>query len=206
MIAFDIGANVGSWSVVNVDRYARIVAVEASPRTFARLRDATLPFREIVPVNLAVCNNEGSDVCFYEADADTLSTTNREWLTEPGSRFCGMGHRAITCKTTTLDALIGLYGIPDLIKIDVEGGELDCISSLTQHVETLCFEWASEMNELACMSIAYLKSIGFTRFCIQHGDNYTFRPRECDYVGSEQVLSALGTTVPRVDWGMVWCR
>lgn len=206
MIAFDIGANIGAWSLANADRFKQIVAIEASPRTFARLKDMVSVRPEIVPVNVAVSNNNGRDIVFYEADADTLSTTNREWLTAPSSRFCGVGHRAITCKTTTIDALIDLYGVPDLIKIDVEGAELDCVTSLTRHVDTLCFEWASEMMETTRMCITYLESIGFTRFCIQHGDNYTFRPSECDYGGPDQVVALLGSMVPKVDWGMVWCR
>lgn len=38
MLAFDVGANVGRWSLSNASRFDKIVAVEASPSTFERLR------------------------------------------------------------------------------------------------------------------------------------------------------------------------
>ena len=54
----------------------------------------------------------------------------------------------MTKATITIDKLIQEYGTPELIKIDVEGGEFECLSSLTQKVNNICFEWASETNDI----------------------------------------------------------
>jgi len=47
-------------------------------------------------------------------------------------------------------------------------------------------------------------SIGFSEFALQHGDEYTFRPEE--YTTSDNVRIALAKAVPKLDWGMIWCR
>ena len=86
---------------------------------------------KIILLNYAVCNNNGNDIIFYQADCDVLSTINKDWLTKDISRFYNHPYREINCKTITIDKLIEQYGLPDLIKIDVEGGEYECIASLT---------------------------------------------------------------------------
>lgn len=202
---FDIGANVGKWSLANINLCDKIIAVEASPSTFQRLKNECKHDR-ITLLNYAVCNNQYKDIIFYEATADTLSTINKDWLTEKKSRFYGMPYNEIKCQTTTIDKLIDQYGLPDLIKIDVEGGEYECITSLTQKVNLLCFEWASETHEITIHSIDYLLSLGFTKFCVQFEDQYTFRPQENDFTDCSIAKNKLSTTIPKQHWGMIWCK
>jgi hypothetical protein len=110
------------------------------------------------------------------------------------------------CKTITIDKLIEQYGIPDLIKIDVEGGEYDCVTSLTQKVKLLCFEWAIELNDITFKCIDYLLNIGYTHFYIQDGDDYLFRPQDSDFYDNFTVKTKLLNTTPKPDWGMMWCK
>jgi FkbM family methyltransferase len=201
---FDIGANVGSWSLANSSKCDRIIAVEASPFTFEKLRTAVLN-RNITALNYAVCNNSGEDITFYHAKCDTLSTLNKEWLVSSNSRFYNHPYIEIKAKTITIDSLIEKYGTPDLIKVDVEGGEYDCIQSLTKRVNMLCFEWASETNHITYKCLDYLSTLGFTRFYIQNTDNYTFRPNNADFYDMETTKTKLSKTTPKSDWGMVWC-
>ena len=201
---FDIGANKGDWAVANSGHCSTIISVEASPITFEKLQE-TCNQTNITPLNYAICDNDGKDITFFHCTtADTLSTLNKSWLTDESSRFYNSSYFEVTCKTMTIDQMIKLYGTPDLIKIDVEGGEYECVKSLTQKVDTLCFEWASEMNDVTYKCLDYLQTLGFTKFYKQNGDNYTFRPTE--YGDIEQVRSQLHTTVPKQDWGMIWCQ
>ena len=200
---FDIGANIGQWALSNIDRCEKIVCVEASPNTFQNL---VLNCRNpnIECVNYAVCNNNNEPITFYEADACTISTINEDWLSDPSSRFYNYcGYTEITCKSITIDSLISHYGKPSLIKVDVEGGEYQCISSLTQKVDTLCFEWASETNEITLRCLEYLESLGFTQFYLQFKDDYTFRPSV--YTTIHDIKQKLAKTIPKEDWGMIWC-
>ncbi len=55
-----------------------------------------------------------------------------------------VGSYKVSVPTISIDTLIDTYGIPDLIKIDVEGAEELVVKSLTKKVKCLCFEWAVE--------------------------------------------------------------
>lgn len=201
---FDIGSNVGMWSLANIQYCDKIIAVEASPKIFGILSN-NCRGKNIFPLNYAVCNKEkGSEVSFYEANYHTLSTINKDWLVSEKSRFFNQPYKEITCKTIKLDDLIAEYGLPDLIKIDVESGEYECVSSLTVKPDMLCFEWASETNNITFKCLEYLVGLGFTQFYLQFKDTYTFRPAE--FFGVEIIKEKLQKTIPKKDWGMLWCK
>jgi FkbM family methyltransferase len=205
---FDIGANFGRWAMTNIDRVAdKIICVEASPITYQRLMEDTKGISKIECLNYAVCNSTSQDIEFYHCAHPGLSTLNKEWLTSEQSRFYNMPYETVTCKTTSLDTLIAQYGIPDLIKIDVEGGELECLLSLTgSHgvPKELCFEWASEMNHITFPCIDHLVSLGFTKFHLQYEDRYDYRPPSYECT-ADAIKGHLQSTTPKVHWGMVWC-
>jgi hypothetical protein len=99
-----------------------------------------------------------------------------------------------------------MYGVPDLIKIDVESGEYECITSLRQKVSMLCFEWASETNNITFKCIDYLYDLGFRQYYIQNSDDYIFRPNDNDYYNIITIKSKLENTIPKIDWGMIWAK
>ena len=202
---FDIGANIGRWAQANREFTDKIISVEASPSTYHQLVQNCGSDSKIVCLNYAACDNSGQDITFYHCtSANTISTLNKDWLASPTSRFYNEPYVAITCPTITIDNLIKTYGTPELIKVDVEGGEYECIKSLTQKVNLLCFEWASETNDVTFQTLEHLLSLGFTEFYLQMGDNYTFRPST--YTSCETVRQQLRNTTPKNEWGMVWCR
>jgi len=205
MLCFDIGANIGNWSISNLNRYEKIDAVEASPLVFDRLNNNTNKYSKIITVNKAVsCINGNID--FYQASTDVLSTTNKEWLCNENNRFYGHPYKILSVPTISLDELINIYGKPNLIKIDTEGGEYNTIKSLTSKVDYLCFEWASETDTLNFNCIDYLESIGFKYFYLQMEDNYTFIPNIDDYTDIDTIKEQLSKTIKKKDWGMIWCR
>ena len=158
----------------------------------------------ITPLNYAVTKSTEREIIFYKAG--TLSTSNIEWLTSESSRFKGTRYETIRCPTISLDNLISAHGVPDLIKIDVEGGEYDVISSLSTKVDNLCFEWASETNNLTEKCLEYLQSLGFKEFYVQNRDCYTFRPKPDAYYDIENAMSIMLSSKEKIDWGMVWCK
>jgi FkbM family methyltransferase len=202
---FDIGSNEGLWSLANINLCDKIISIEASPKTFTML-EKNCKNDKIILLNYAVCNNNCDDIIFYDAKASCISTLNKDWLTKDTCRFYNHPYREIMCKTITIDKLIEQYGIPDLIKIDVEGGEYACVSSLTQKVKLLCFEWAIELNDITFKCIDYLLNIGYTHFYIQDGDDYLFRPQDSDFYDNFTVKTKLLNTTPKPDWGMMWCK
>jgi FkbM family methyltransferase len=202
---FDIGANVGNWSLTNINNCDKIISVEASPNTFNRLVNNTHNNNKIITLNYAVCNSDEEFIEFYNCSADTLSTINRDWLDSDKSRFYKQfNYNVIKCKTISIDKLIEMYGIPELIKIDVEGGEFQCLSSLTKKINNICFEWASETNDITFRCLDYLEMIGYTEFAIQFEDNYTYRPQL--YKDINFVKEQVNKTTPKKEWGMIWAK
>ena len=202
---FDIGSNIGNWSLANINLCDKIISIEASPLTFEKLLN-NCKNDKIILLNYAVCNNNCNDITFYHANCDVLSTINKDWLTNDTSRFYNYPYTEMNCKTITIDKLIEQYGLPDLIKIDVEGGEYECITSLTQKVQMLCFEWASETNIITFKCIDYLFNLGYTQYYIQIEDNYLFRPQNNDFYDISTIKTKLSNTIPKEDWGMIWCK
>lgn len=201
---FDIGANVGRWSLANIKNCDRIIAVEASPTTFNNLI-RNIKNEKIICLNFVVCNSKDEYITFYNCTADTLSTINKDWLDSEKSRFYNKyKYDIIRCPTISLDKLIEEYGIPELIKIDVEGGEFETISSLTRKVNCLCFEWASETKDIAIQCMEYLQKLGYTEFSIQYDDVYTYRPTS--YTDLEKIKSLINKTTPKNEFGMIWAK
>jgi FkbM family methyltransferase len=202
---FDIGANIGKWSLANIKNTSKIIAIEAVPNTFNNLISNTSNNPKISCLNFAVCNSDKEYIEFYNCEADTLSTLNKDWLDSENSRFYKYKYNTIKCKTISIDKLIEIYGVPELIKVDVEGGEFECISSLTQKVNNLCFEWASETNDITFKCLDYLEMLGYTEFSIQLEDNYTYRPQFYNN-DINLVKSKLYKTTPKKEWGMIWAK
>lgn len=199
-VVFDIGAHIGNWTNKNINKYDKIISIEASPYNFEKLKKNSKNHVENL-LNYAVCNNNGQDIIFYHAECDTLSTINKDWLVDKKSRFYNFKYEEIICKTITIDDLISKYGKPNLIKVDVEGGEYECILSLTHKVHCICFEWASEFNDITYKCLDYLFTLGFTNFYIQINDDYTFVPNKEDYYDLSVIKNKLSRTVPKIDWG-----
>lgn len=205
VLYFDIGANVGKWSMENASSADKIVAVEASPQTYDKMLNFVTA-KNVECINYAICNNKNEDVTFYHSTSDTLSSLNKNWFEDDRSRFYGVQKQAITCHSLTLDAMIDKYGVPDLIKIDVELGEYECISSLSSKVPCLCYEWASEFNDITIKCLNHLKDLGFDKFYLQFEDCYTFRPMQEDFCTHEEIVIKLSKTIPKNHWGMIWCK
>ena len=212
MIFFDIGANIGKWTVSNVNTIDKIIAVEPSPKAFSILQDniERLPRSlsdNVILLNYAVSNKPNIE--FYECKKHRYSTTNLDWITDKKSRFYGKEYNNIQCKTISLDKMVDLYGMPELIKLDVEGGEYECLQTLSQKTPYICFEWAKEFLDLANKCLNYLYNLGYKYVYIQYEDIYQFRPLDTDYVPIqkvEELLDIFPNVQRRDDWGMIWCK
>lgn len=205
MLIFDIGANIGRYSVENAKDNV-IISVEASLKTYNILKESVKRFSNITPLHYAVTPGNSPFIQFYECStANTLSTLNKEWLSHPTSRFANFKNaiHEVTVPARTIDSLIKEYGMPDLIKVDVEGAEHIVLQSLTQKVPLLCFEWASEWVEQNKVCIRHLASLGFSKFHIQMGDSYTYRPTSYGYT-VDSIVKCMDTFTPKKEWGMIW--
>lgn len=208
MLLFDIGANIGAWARANSSPGIRIISVEASPITYSQLRANVSGVSGVTALHYAVSPTSEPTVTFYHCNAaNTLSTLDKEWLSSSDSRFgyCKSSITEVSVPAITIDKLIETYGMPDLLKVDVEGAENIVLQSLTQKTPLICFEWASEWREKNIQCIDRLASLGFTEFALQYEDNYTFRPSVFDKSAAD-IIHIISNTTPKKEWGMIWAR
>lgn len=221
MLFFDVGANIGKWAVANVNIYDRVIAIEPSPIAFNKLTEniEALPkclSRNVICLNYAIYQTDKTFIDLYECKKHRYSTTNNLWLLDKRSRYYGKEHTVVPCRTMKLDRMIDLYGYPDLIKVDVEGGEYECLQTLTRKTKCICFEWAREFLEVTAKCLQHLYAVGFRYIYVQFEDIYNFRPADAEYLKIKSTHQddiadiiehfAKYESKRRLDWGMVWCK
>lgn len=114
---WDVGANVGLFSVAAASRGAHVLAIEPD-RTMAGLIERTgHPGVQVLAVAVSDHAGVGSlNIAVRGRSANFLSGGVE------GSQTGGTRHD-VPVRTVTLDSLLDVYDPPDLVKIDVEGSE-----------------------------------------------------------------------------------
>jgi len=189
-LVFDIGYNRGRFAKACFDKYpdVKVVGVEANPALCPKKTRAGLTV-----INRLVSDRDNVETDFYvDRRRDGISTASMEFIINSrfrrGSRILrrGTGNWAthIKVKSITLDTLIGEHGIPDLIKIDVEGYDHIVLFGLSRKVKDICFEWHEEMEGGLDLALSHLLEIGYEKFGVigffAEGDVFekaTFVPR-----------------------------
>jgi len=129
--AVDVGANVGAWScgIAQLMRLRQIIAFEPAPDTFHILCRNTRGYPNIRCVQAAVGRGGPAQVTFFVEPASELSSTRK--LTENGRtahRLAPAATRAVQVPAVTLDEALRDVGEISLLKIDVQGGEMDVLA------------------------------------------------------------------------------
>ena len=146
MLLFDIGSNIGSWALNNYKDNNKIICVEASKNTFNTLVSNTSG-KNINCLNYAVTSSLDETVDFFECSWHVLSTLDEDWLKDPKSRFGNkMPYVKTKVPTITIDKLISDYGIPDILKVDVEGAEWDLFEGAQNLLKTKDILWQVEFH------------------------------------------------------------
>jgi FkbM family methyltransferase len=221
---FDVGANKGDavWAALNLKGFNKVVALEPAPKVFAQLVYNYMNDPRVIPYRLAASSTTGDTVEFYECVEDGLSTLNKEWLTSETSRYNGKEYATIQATTVKLDDLITEFGLPELIKIDVEGGEDLVLAGLTQKPPRLCFEWTLEDVDKHVRQLERLQEVnGYTEYALQYIEHHLEEPSEYRPISTAKELWQWITATapdwenggwkvaglhPQADAGMIWVR
>lgn len=141
-LVFNVGANIGTRTQIFVDLGAEVVALEPQPNVAYVLRKRYMDEDEQrVYVIEAAAGPEAGTVKLMLCTDNQLATCAPGWAESLADRWpMEKWQEAIDVQQVTLDSLIPIYGIPDFIKIDVEGYEREVIKGLSQRVDWLCFE------------------------------------------------------------------
>jgi len=231
-LIFDIGFNVGEFTQTCFNKYKEcsVIAVEANPNLCNAVSQHFFTNYNFSLLNNLVSNKEGEEIDFYIShNATGVSTASTEFM--ENSRFTkGSKHLSensinwaapIKVQSTTIDAMIERYGIPDLIKIDVEGYEYNVLSGLTQKANHICFEWHEEEKDNLYKILNHLQSLGYEQFGVigwfdegdvfekatfsDKGDPYLEYPKNF-YTLEDLELHKLINPERRVNYGMFFAK
>jgi len=204
-LIFDIGCNVGLWTNTNYNTTDFFVCVDANPVICKQAMSLHEGKKNVVVLNLLMSSIGGLEEDFYVANNHWASTSSMEFLSHGRFSKVFSWDDPIKIKTSTLDLLIQEYGVPNHIKIDVEGYELMVLNGLTNMAQMISFEWNEEekLNTLRCIN--HLHALGYNKFSIHEEDSYTYIPDQ--WVDVDTILNqtdALLVADRFAKWGMIY--
>lgn len=148
-LCFDVGANVGNRVETLLKIGAQVIAIEPQENCCKELNSQF--GNQITIINKGLCEQKcirEFHICTsteFEFGLSPVSSFSEEWISSCSKekRFeqsCKWD-KTIEVEMTTLDNLIGEYGVPSFIKIDVEGYELEVLSGLSHPINMISFEY-----------------------------------------------------------------
>jgi FkbM family methyltransferase len=161
-IFIDVGAHIGKYSLLLARRAKLVVAIEPDPISFSALKRAIMINKlrkKIVALNIAVSDTDGQ--CFFYMHRSTVASSIK---VSQGS------FKILVVKSMTLDSIAETLKLGvDVIKIDVEGAEVEVIKGaknlLTQHKPKLIMEvWEDNFNNV----IDLLEGLGYKYEILEH--------------------------------------
>ena len=175
IVAYYIGANIGQFCDVLLERCDKIIAVEPNPTIFEQLKERWKNEERIICINKALSTtNEPIDFFIPNNPSEhEIATCEKTWTTY--GRFkksFDAGYTTIKVDCVTLDELISTYGDPSLIKLDVEGYEKNIIYAMKRYYKNCLFiyEWTDEIKVKSAECLNRLGQLGWSECQIMHGD------------------------------------
>ena len=156
---FDIGMYDGSDSRYFLDEGYHVVAVEANPELAQKARkefSGDIADGRLTVVNRALADEPGEIelvLCGDDLGASSIFEDKIAHRNPVGT---------CTVETVTFSELVDQFGIPDYLKVDIEGADRHCILALDQRNRPpyLSFEADNDLEEL----VMHMASIGYRQF------------------------------------------
>jgi FkbM family methyltransferase len=142
-LVFDIGANVGAMSAVFSSLGSKVVAVEPNSDCIRHIK-LSYPQARIEVIQAVAGAKNGLATLNMSDERDDISSVSTDWIKAMQREHDSYSHlwsKQITVPMVTLDSLVEHFGLPQFIKIDVEGYEESVLDGLSVQPSLLSFEF-----------------------------------------------------------------
>jgi FkbM family methyltransferase len=173
-LAFDVGSHVGDRAGSFLRLGAKVIAVEPQPALASVLRLMYGRNKKFELVRAAVGAREGEIELKLNTKNPTVATASDDFIKSADAAPGWEGQKwddKIKVPMTTLDNLIGRYGKPAFVKIDVEGFEDEVLSGLSQPLPALSIEFTTIQRHVALAAIKRLAAMAPYRFNAALGES-----------------------------------
>lgn len=192
-LCFDVGAHLGdrvrTWRRLG----ARVVAIEPQPACLTVLRALYGRDPEVTLLPHALGARPGVATLHVSEATPTVSSLSEDWIRQvrqADSRFASLRWEGrVEVKVETLDQLIARHGLPDFVKLDVEGFERAVLDGLSAPVLALSFEYIAAVSERAVACVERLEQLGDYEFRTSSVE--TTRWAEDRWIDSKELIAWL---------------
>ena len=170
-LIFDVGANMGRKSFIFSKLVDRVIAFEPGPRLYQFL-EKRFPTSNVVLINCALGEKSSfEDLYLIEQNQAYNSLSKKHIDTTVALRGVSknVALEKVKVKVEPLESFIKRFGIPDYLKIDVEGYEYQVLRGLHTPVPILSFEVnLPEFRSEAILAVEYLNKLSKGKYSFNY--------------------------------------
>ncbi len=162
-LVFDIGANIGIYTMAFLMLGAKVVAVEPQPKCIQVLKKKFSGNENVAIVEKGVAQEQG-ELELFLSEGMAATTFSEDFKRLEETSYKGEYTGKIKVPITTMDALISEHGTPKYCKIDTEGFEAKVLEGLSKPIQHVSFEFHAQMLDEAKKCANRLCSLGNPSF------------------------------------------
>jgi FkbM family methyltransferase len=202
-LIIDIGANQGNKTLIFERLANKVISVDPDKENYRILNSRFGQNKGIKIVNKAVGEKEGEATFFIFGDKDAYNTISEKQKEIVSNDRDAKPIGSYKVQITTLQQLVDEFGIPDYVKIDVEGYEKNVIQGLKTNLPFLSVEAnLPAFTEETIWCIQYLNTLadGKAKFNYVITTKWEFP----DFVDAQTMETFLRTT--KLGYMEVYCK